>query len=378
MPIRSEWSLAREGITGDTFTRLLKLTAFNPTLTIPLLLLARYTQKGSLLAGEHATAHKALKHLAGWGLAVAANAWLNDAVTNNWASDSYVWSREVVVVTGGSDGIGKIVVQLLAEKGIKVAVLDVQELTYEAPSSVRFFQCDLTSPSAIASAASSIRSTFGNPTILINNAGVARGKTILDSSEKDINLTFKVNTISHYHLTQQFLPSMISANHGMIVTIASLASYLSAPSMVDYASSKAAALSFHEGLAAELVTHYHAPRVRTVLMCQGYTRTALFDGFDPRGVLFPETVAEEVVKAVLAGKSAHLTLPGNAWASVPRIRGLPLWIQYGLRKRLERLMRGWKGRQVLQPSEVVEGGTGGGVDVDEKKGGDGTVLVDGE
>lgn len=50
---------------------------------------------------------------------------------NNWQSDEYDWKKEVVVVTGGSDGIGKIVVQLLAEKGIKVAVLDVQELTYE-------------------------------------------------------------------------------------------------------------------------------------------------------------------------------------------------------------------------------------------------------
>ena len=57
--------------------------------------------------------------------------WLDDAVINNWSNDVYDWTKEVVVVTGGSDGIGKVVVQLLAEKGIKVAVLDVQELTYE-------------------------------------------------------------------------------------------------------------------------------------------------------------------------------------------------------------------------------------------------------
>lgn len=65
------------------------------------------------------------------GLASKVSSWLDSAVTNNWANDAYVWSREVVVVTGGSDGIGKIVVHLLAEKGIKVAVLDVQDLTYE-------------------------------------------------------------------------------------------------------------------------------------------------------------------------------------------------------------------------------------------------------
>ena len=118
-------------MTGDTIGRLLSLTAFNPALTLPLLLLARYTTKGAVLAREHATALKHLKTLLVLGLLGKTNAWLNDAVTNNWTNDAYVWSREVVVVTGGSDGIGKIVVRLLAEKGIKVAVLDVQELTYE-------------------------------------------------------------------------------------------------------------------------------------------------------------------------------------------------------------------------------------------------------
>jgi short-subunit dehydrogenase len=125
---------------------------------------------------------------------------------------------------------------------------------------------------------------------------------------------------------------MVAKNHGMIVTVASLAGYVSAPSMVDYAASKASAVTFHEGLAAELVTHYKAPKVRTVLMCQGYTRTALFEGFDSK-FLFPETVAEEIVKAVLGGKSKHMTLPETAWLIAPRLRSLPLWMQYGMRRR---------------------------------------------
>lgn len=62
------------------------------------------------------------------------SSWLSNGVVNNWTSDKYDWDREIVVVTGGSDGIGKIVVQLLAERGIKVAVLDVQDLTYEGMS----------------------------------------------------------------------------------------------------------------------------------------------------------------------------------------------------------------------------------------------------
>jgi hypothetical protein len=62
----------------------------------------------------------------------AASDFLSDKVVNNWSGgDVWDWSKEVVVVTGGSDGIGMRVVGLLAERGVKVAVLDVQELTYE-------------------------------------------------------------------------------------------------------------------------------------------------------------------------------------------------------------------------------------------------------
>lgn len=118
-------------MTNDTLGRLIKLTALNPAITLPLILLARYTAQGSALASQHSTAFKHLKTLVGLGLLNSVSSWLSDRVVNNWSSDTYVWSREVVVVTGGSDGIGKIVVHLLAEKGIKVAVLDVQPLTYE-------------------------------------------------------------------------------------------------------------------------------------------------------------------------------------------------------------------------------------------------------
>lgn len=119
------------GVTGDTFGRFVQLTALNPLFTLPLFLAGQYTIDGGRIAAGHATAFKHLKTLLVLGLVEKVSAWLDNAVANNWTNDTYVWSQEVVVVTGGSDGIGKIVVQLLAEKGIKVAVLDVQDLTYE-------------------------------------------------------------------------------------------------------------------------------------------------------------------------------------------------------------------------------------------------------
>jgi all-trans-retinol dehydrogenase (NAD+) len=56
---------------------------------------------------------------------------LDQGVYNNWKSDTYDWRKEIVVVTGGSDGIGARIVKLLAERGITVAVLDIQGLKYD-------------------------------------------------------------------------------------------------------------------------------------------------------------------------------------------------------------------------------------------------------
>ena len=119
------------GVTIDTWGRLIRNTVLNPVVTLPLILLARYTQQGGAVAADHAAAFKRIKTLLYLGLAQRIAERLGDAVINNFSSDKYDWKKEVVVVTGGSDGIGAIVVKLLAEKGIKVAVLDVQPLTYE-------------------------------------------------------------------------------------------------------------------------------------------------------------------------------------------------------------------------------------------------------
>lgn len=226
----------------------------------------------------------------------------------------------------------------------------VAQLTFSA-SNVHYYKCDITSPATIASVAAQIRKDVGEPTILINNAGVARGKTILDATEKDVRFTFDVNTLSHYFLAKEFIPSMVAKNHGMIVTVASYAAYIVVPDMVDYGSSKAAALSFHEGLTAELLTKYNAPKVRTVLVTQGYTKTALFQGYHNDSpflvpTLEPETVAEEITKQVLKGESGHVIVPGFG-AVLSLLRGFPAWYQYRLRADGVKIMKKWHGRQVI-------------------------------
>lgn len=64
-------------------------------------------------------------------------------------------------------------------------------------------------------------------------------------------------------MVKEFLPSMIRDNHGHVITVASMASFVTVGEMVDYACTKASALAFHEGLGQELRYWYKAPKVRT-------------------------------------------------------------------------------------------------------------------
>jgi all-trans-retinol dehydrogenase (NAD+) len=217
---------------------------------------------------------------------------------------------------------------------------------------VHYYKCDITSTAQLAAVGTKIRAEVGNPTVLINNAGVARGKTILGATERDIRFTFDVNTLAHYWVVKEFLPAMVAGDHGMVVTVASYAAYITVPDMVDYAATKAAALAFHEGLTAELTTRYDAPRVRTVVVAQGFTKTALFTGYRQGSqfllpALEPETVAEAIVRQVLKGKSGQIIVPAFG-ATLTALKAFPHWYQVGVRAKYQSLMANFQGRQVVK------------------------------
>jgi all-trans-retinol dehydrogenase (NAD+) len=120
------------GFTSDTVGPIIKRTFLNPAVTLPLILLARYTKKGEDLSILHETAFSRIKLLFYFGLARWVNNYLSTGVLNNWTQDEYNWDKEIVIVTGGAGGIGGSVVKLLAEKNITVVVLDVIPMTFEA------------------------------------------------------------------------------------------------------------------------------------------------------------------------------------------------------------------------------------------------------
>lgn len=207
---------------------------------------------------------KALTAALVYGALRQTNRLLSQWSINNWQR-AHPWQgdRELVLVSGGCSGIGKQIMEDLSRKGIRVVILDINEPNFQLPRNVHFFKADITNSESIRAVAEKIRQKLGDPTVLVNNAGVGYDGTILDEPEAKIRQTFEVNTISHFLMVREFLPSMIRQNHGHVITIASMASFVALGEMVDYCCTKASALAFHEGLTQELRYWYQARKVRT-------------------------------------------------------------------------------------------------------------------
>jgi all-trans-retinol dehydrogenase (NAD+) len=197
---------------------------------------------------------------------------------------------------------------------------------------VRYYQCDITSQDAIHDAGEAVRSDLGPPSILINNAGIGNASTILEISPEQLRKIFEINILSHWSTVQEFLPDMLTKKKGHIMGVASLASFVTLASAVDYSCTKSALLSFHEGLAAELKHRYKVPQIKTTIVHPGWTKSALTAhpatqaGLKRIGVklLEADDVAAAMVKQIISAKSGQLVL-GPSITS--RLRALPAWVQ---------------------------------------------------
>jgi 3-oxoacyl-ACP reductase-like protein len=110
---------------------LIKKTALNPAITVPIYLASLYTAKGRDIAAQRPIATQWIRSLSMLSVMRSISGFLDKGVMNNWTNDVYDWKKEIVIVTGGSDGIGALVVQMLAQKGIKVVILDIQKPKFE-------------------------------------------------------------------------------------------------------------------------------------------------------------------------------------------------------------------------------------------------------
>lgn len=218
-----------------------------------------------------------------------------------------------LLVTGGARGMGLLIAREAAARGASAALWDRDAEALEAAADSFPPAADSAAPSVwrqvvdvsdrgqVETAAAALRSGFGDPDLLVNNAGVVSGKAFPDLTPEEVERTLSVNAAALFWLTRAFLPSMIRRGEGHLVTMASAGGLIGAPGLSDYCASKFAAIGFHESLRAEL--RRTAPGVRTTLVCPFFVDTGMFAGVRTRfprllPILRPETVAAATVRAI--------------------------------------------------------------------------------
>ena len=177
------------------------------------------------------------------------------------------------------------------------------------------YTVDLTNRHEIYAAAKEVKQDIGTVKILINNAGIVNGTSLLNTTDEKIIQTFDVNILAHFWTIKAFMPDMILNKNGHIVNVASLAGTAGLEKLVDYCSSKFAAIGLDDALKTELKVRGHAGYIKTTLVCPYIISTGMFEGVQSKivPILEPDFVAESAVQGIITNKP-QVILPW--WCSI--------------------------------------------------------------
>ncbi|NXD95285.1 RDHE2 dehydrogenase, partial [Chaetorhynchus papuensis] len=220
-------------------------------------------------------------------------------------------SGEIVLITGAGSGIGRLLAVKFAGLGATLVLWDINQeglnntvrlAKDNGAGRVHSYICDCSKRQDVYRVADQVKKEVGDVSILINNAGIVVGKRFLDSPDPLVEKTMEVNTMAHFWTYKAFLPAMIAANHGHLVSIASSAGLTGVSQLSDYCASKFAAVGFAESVDMEMRI-LRKSGVKTTTVCPYVINTGMFDGLQSRWphvlpVLDPEYVAEKIVTAV--------------------------------------------------------------------------------
>jgi len=238
------------------------------------------------------------------------------------------WSDQIVVITGGASGVGELLANTLAVKSVTVVVLDVKPIQTQNYN-IAYYKCDVSKWEEVEAVSKQVIEEIGQPTIIVNNAGVVQGKLILDLSPEDIQQTFGVNILAHFWILKAFLPGMIEKKKGHIVTMSSNLGIHGVAQMTDYGASKAALINLNRSLRSELDKRYKCPGIRTTLVCPGHIHTPLASTVVPSPQFFfptlhPIDVVKRVIQALDDTHSQLIYLPFYVHF-MPYLQLLPDW-----------------------------------------------------
>ncbi|MBL8604788.1 MAG: SDR family NAD(P)-dependent oxidoreductase [Myxococcales bacterium] len=236
-----------------------------------------------------------------------------------------------VVVTGAGGGLGRAFAYVLASRGAKLVLSDVNEAGLaETADGVRArggsadtLRCDVSVAAEVEALFDLSEARLGGCDLLINNAGVAVSGPVGEIPLRDWEWIVGVNLRGVVHGCHYFIPAMKRRGRGHVLNVASIAGFASSPLMGPYNATKAAVIALSETLAGEL----RGTGVGCSVLCPYFFRTGILD--NSRATAMPDTSkvtrimestrqqAEEVARLALEGceRDALYIFPHReAWA----------------------------------------------------------------
>jgi NAD(P)-dependent dehydrogenase (short-subunit alcohol dehydrogenase family) len=271
----------------------------------------------------------------------------------------------VVVVTGGSAGVGRAVARTFARHGDRVAVLargeervratclELREIGAEALGIV----VDVADAAQVENAAERIERELGPIAVWVNNAATTVFAPVVDTTPEEFRQVTQVTYLGTVHGTLAALRCMRRRNRGAIVQVGSALAYRSIPLQSAYCGAKAAIRGFTDSLRSELIREGSAIQLTMVQLCAfntpqfDWARNKLGTRVQPVPPIFqPELAADAIFHA-----AAHPRR--EVWVGWPAVKAiLSSRVLPGLGDRLA-AGQAWDGQQTMEPAPVGEPGS---------------------
>lgn len=207
---------------------------------------------------------------------------------------------KTAIVTGGSRGIGRAIVLMLAREGCDVAFnyqkSAGQALGLEKEAQALGVRCqaacvDIVDSQAVKAWIDSVKTQFGRLDILVNNAGIVIDKALMLMSDDDWQRVLKTNLDGTFYATRACIVAFLKQRGGDIVNISSVSGLTGLPRQVNYSASKGAMNAFTRALAKEVSPY----GIRVNAVAPGLIHTDLTDDMD-------EKRREAILKTIPLGK----------------------------------------------------------------------------